>query len=84
MQGRRFLDNSDNKYLPLGERIAILETKWETLNATLTSVEEKLDQLLELKSKGIGAFWLVGLLFGSGILGVLGLVFGLFNVRPHL
>jgi hypothetical protein len=76
------LDNSENKYLPLGERIAILETKWENLNATLTSVEEKLDQLLELKSKGIGAFWLVGLLLSSGILGVLGLVFGMF--KTHL
>jgi hypothetical protein len=78
------LDNSENRYLPIGERIAILETKYGALDETLKNVEEKLDQLLELKSKGIGAFWLVGLLLGSGLLGIVSVIFGVFNQRPHL
>ena len=45
------------------ERIAILETKFEEVQKDLTKIGSKLDELLELKSRGFGAFWLVGLIF---------------------
>lgn len=52
------------------ERIAILETKFEEVQKDLTKIGSKLDELLELKSRGFGAFWLVGLIFGSGVIGL--------------
>lgn len=53
------------------ERIAILETKYETMEQNLKEISTKLDTLLELKSKGLGAFWLVGIILSSGILGLI-------------
>lgn len=38
------------------ERIAILETKFEAMEENLKDISQKLDTLLELKSKGLGAF----------------------------
>ena len=67
-----------------GERIAVLETKVTALETRLGSIEGKLDQLLELKSKGMGALSLVGLLLGSGIIGVILTVVNLFGQRSHL
>jgi hypothetical protein len=52
-----------------GERIAKLEERVDELSTRLGRVENKLDQLLELKNKGAGAFWLVSLIFGTGIIG---------------
>lgn len=51
------------------ERIAVLETKNKTTEDRLKNIEEKLDELLTLKSKGIGAVWLIGIIFGSSLLG---------------
>lgn len=53
------------------ERIAILETKFDQMEEHIQDISKKLDTLLELKSKGLGAFWLVGLIFGSGVLGLI-------------
>lgn len=53
------------------ERIAILELKVGQLSADVQSMESKLDELLLLRSKGMGAFWLASSLFGTGLLGVL-------------
>jgi hypothetical protein len=51
-----------------GERIAKLEERVDELSTRMARVEDKLDQLLELKNKGAGAFWLVSLIIGSGII----------------
>lgn len=50
----------------------------------LDHIKDKLDELLELKSKGMGAVSLIGLLLGSGVLGIIGVIFTIFNSRPHL
>lgn len=63
------------------ERIAVLEVKFEELSkkfdqhvtetrAENASLETKLDSLLEIKNKGVGAFWLASALMGSGIIGL--------------
>lgn len=54
-----------------GERIARLEEKVSELDIKMERIENKLDELLELKNKGAGAFWLVSLIVGSGIITVL-------------
>lgn len=51
-----------------GERIARMEERVDELSSRLARVEYKLDKLLELKAKGAGAFWLVGLIVSSGII----------------
>lgn len=59
------------------QRIAVLEVKVENLIAeqkemvsVQTSIDTKLSELLELKSKGLGAFWLASTLMGTGLLGL--------------
>jgi hypothetical protein len=69
-------DESDTR---LAERVAILETKVDDIK----EIKDKLDELLLLKAKGTGALWLVSLIVGSGILGLIATVMALFN-RPHL
>lgn len=67
------------------ERIAILETKTEAIEKNLVSINAKLDELLHLKSKGMGAIWLVGILLGSGLLGIVATVMAVLNGgRSHL
>ena len=66
---RRFQADEDTNQD--GERIAILETKFETLQGDLTHIKQQLDELLHLKSKGMGALWLVSLIIGSGMLGLI-------------
>jgi hypothetical protein len=61
------------------ERIAVLETKFEAMEQTLEKISAKLDTLLELKSKGMGAVWLVGILLSSGLAGVIMLVTNAFK-----
>lgn len=60
------------------ERIAVLELEVKSLKEEVQSTNAKLDQLLELKSKGMGAFWLLSILFGSGILGAVAVLKGYF------
>lgn len=50
-------------------RIAKLETEMTHLKKSNEEIKIKLDQLLELKSKGVGAFWLASLLLGTSIVG---------------
>lgn len=63
------------------ERIAVLETKVSLLSAQVVSHAEetrneysslsaKLDDILALKNKGMGAVWLASALIGSGIIGL--------------
>lgn len=56
-----------NRSMP--ERIAVLETKVQELTVTNKEIRDKLDELLQLRSKGMGAFWLASSLLGTGIMG---------------
>lgn len=53
------------------ERLALLEYKDELRAAALEEIKDKLDELLQLRSKGMGAFWLASSLIGTGIIGAL-------------
>jgi hypothetical protein len=66
-----------------GERIAVLEVKFDLLKQDLDDIKTKLDELLHLKSKGMGALGLVSLLIGSGMLGVIVSLFSIF-AKPHV
>lgn len=80
------MDNSNDPsvYRPyLGERVAVLETKVVEFQKDLTEIKDKLDDLLTLKAKGMGAIGLVSLVVGSGLLGIIALIVQFF-ARPHL
>lgn len=68
-----------NDHLSLPERVAVLETRMDDL----LEIKEKLDELLHLKSKGIGALWFVSLIVGSGLLGLVTTIMAWLN-KPHL
>ena len=51
------------------ERIARLEVRIDSLVDIVNSMAGKQDELLALKQKGIGAFWLASTLLGTGIVG---------------
>lgn len=53
------------------ERLATLENKVQNIERALADIDGKLDQLLDLRSKGMGVFWLASLIFGSGIVGTI-------------
>lgn len=77
------MDNNEYFYKPIGERVASLETEQDAFRTDLKDIKDKLDELLTLKAKGMGAFGLVSLLVGSGIIGVIFAIMQFFN-RPHL
>lgn len=70
-------------YKPIGERVAVLETKAEDVADKLEAIKEKLDELLTIKAKGMGALGLVALLIGSGALGIIAACMQFFS-HPHL
>jgi hypothetical protein len=53
------------------ERIAILETQYKQIEEDNREIKGKLDDLLTLRNKGVGAFWLASALLGTGIVGAL-------------
>lgn len=53
------------------ERLAILETRVAAMEHSIGSMDAKLDELLALRHKGMGAFWLASALFGTGIVGAI-------------
>lgn len=53
------------------ERIAALETRMAAIEATQNRIEGKLDDLLAIRYKGAGAFWLASMLFGTSLIGVM-------------
>ncbi len=53
------------------QRLAILELKVQNLGTDLATIDKKLDSLLELRSKGMGVFWVASLMFGGGFVGAL-------------
>ena len=60
-----------------GERIRALEIQMNVLTSSSEeakrrheSMDAKLDSLLELRNKGMGAFWLVTTIVGAGFIGM--------------
>jgi len=56
------------------ERIAALEIQVSEVQRVQREINNKLDELLGLRNKGIGAFWLASALLGTGIVGFLGVL----------
>jgi hypothetical protein len=54
---------------PEAERLAVLEVEMRQTKRQLQQMDGKLDDLLALRNKGIGAFWLASALTGTGIIG---------------
>lgn len=52
------------------ERITALEVQMAHLTEIVEKQNAKLDDLLGLRNKGVGAFWLASALAGTGIIGV--------------
>lgn len=52
------------------ERITALEVQMQHLTEIVEKQNAKLDDLLGLRNKGVGAFWLASALAGTGIIGV--------------
>lgn len=57
-----------------GERIAALEVKVEKLIHDVNKMDTKLDDLLALRNKGAGVFWLASCIFGTAIIGAFNLL----------
>lgn len=53
------------------ERLARLEERVNALEVKVDSMNDKLDELLALRYKGVGAFWVASSLIGTGIVGAL-------------
>jgi hypothetical protein len=51
------------------ERITALEVQVAAMQKTQLEINDKLDELLTLRNKGIGAFWLASALIGTGFVG---------------
>jgi hypothetical protein len=69
--------------IPLGERVSALEIRGENYEEKLDKIREQLDELLEIKHKGMGAIGLVSLLIisASGLAGVITFVLNFFSHR---
>lgn len=52
------------------ERLATLEAKQKGYDENQKQVIEKLDELLGLRNRGIGAFWVVSAITGTGMIGI--------------
>lgn len=51
------------------ERLAVLETEVRQLTKLVNEMDAKIDQLVELRARGVGAFWVASAIFGTGIVG---------------
>lgn len=56
-----------------------IEVRQDELNATVASMDAKLDELLALKNKGMGAFWLASILIGAAFTAVVSFVTNMFH-----
>ena len=61
----------NDREIEWAQRIAVLELKVQQVTDSVEEMSAKLDEILLLKSKGMGAFWLASSLLGTGILGLL-------------
>lgn len=50
-------------------KIAVLEHRVQELTDASKAIDGKLDELLQLRSRGMGAFWLASSILGTGIVG---------------
>lgn len=57
------------------ERIMALEVRVKNLEDKVDAMNDKLDDLLALKNKGAGAFWLASALVGTGIVSTFMMIF---------
>jgi hypothetical protein len=62
-----------------GERIRSLETRVRGLEKKVDDMNGKLDELLVLRYKGAGAFWLMSAILGTGIIGFFSTVIDYFK-----
>lgn len=53
-------------------RLALLEANVTSLVTIMEERDKKLDELLALKHRGMGAIWLASLIFGSSLLAAVG------------
>jgi hypothetical protein len=60
-------------------RLALLESQVNTLIEQMEQRDKKLDELLALKHKGMGAVWLAALIFGSSLVAGLGAIVSWFK-----
>lgn len=58
------------------ERLSSLETQNAAFYIQMQQMDAKLDSLLALRDKGLGAFWLASILLGTGFIGALATIFG--------
>lgn len=54
-----------------GERIMAVEVRIEKVERKVDEMNEKLDDLLALRHKGVGAFWLASTILGTGIVSLI-------------
>lgn len=64
------------------ERLASLEAQVSELRDEQQKMIGKLDELLSIKDKGVGAFWFVSAIFGSGIVASVVAIINMFR-GPH-
>lgn len=57
--------------LTQAERITALEVRMADVQVKQAEINDKLDDLLAMRNKGIGAFWLASTLLGTGIVGMI-------------
>ncbi len=53
------------------ERLAVVETELAGMKAMLTEVRDSQRDMVALRNKGIGAFWVASTLLGTSIVGTL-------------
>lgn len=58
-------------HITQAERISALEVRVSDIQKQQQEINNKLDELLGLRNKGVGAFWLASALLGTGIVGFL-------------
>lgn len=63
------------------ERVRTIEVKQDETNSTVSSMDAKLDELLALKNKGMGAFWVVSIIMGAAFTTVVSIITDLFSGR---
>jgi hypothetical protein len=61
------IDSLPARLAALEARVYHIERSIETINKSIGGMDGKLDQLIDLRSKGMGVFWVLSLLFGSGM-----------------
>lgn len=60
-------------------RLAVIEVQIKSLIEEMEKRDKKIDELLALKNRGLGAIWLVTLIFGSSLIAGLATVISWFK-----